>query len=208
METAFEAKMRLPQNPAADWPGTDAGNTYTEQGLINEYEARQEEEPTLEQQYRGFVVEDMNAAEWAAKKIARYNELKSSVDKYVDAEIARLKEYKDRMDREYDSNIEFFTFKLQPFAERQIEGTKKKSFRLPSGVLKFRTHTEFKRDEEKLMAYVRDNAPEFLKTTVSVKWGDFKGQLNWAEDGTAVTSDGEKLDFIKKVEERTFQVEF
>lgn len=207
METTMEARMRLSPALAAEFPIAGFPASQAPATLNNGYEAQQAE-PTLEEQYHGFVIEDINAAEWAAKKIARYNELKKSVDSYVDSEIARLKEYKARMDKEYDDNIEFFTLKLRPFAERQIEGTKKKSFRLPSGVLQFRSNTEFQRDEEKLMSYVKDNAPEYLKTTVSVKWGDFKSQLKWAEDGTAITPDGEKLDFIRKVEGKTFKVEF
>ena len=207
---AVDAKLLLSPALAAEWPpiGISAGLASQAPATPNNgYEAQQAAEPTLEEQYQGFAIEDISAAEWAAKKIARYNELKKAVDSYVDAEIARLKDYKARMDKEYDDNIDFFTMKLRPFAEKQVEGTKKKSFRLPSGMLQFRTHTDFQRDEEKLMAYVKDNAPEYLKTTVTVKWGDFKGQLKWAEDGTAISPDGEKLDFIKKVEDKTFKVE-
>lgn len=169
--------------------------------------AEQAQPESMETVYQGFVVEDMKAADWACRKVARYMELKKQIDDYVKEEIARLKEYQARMDSEYDDHINFLTAKLQPFAEAQIEGTKKKSFRLPGGNLQFRTNYDVTKDDEKLMAYVKETCPEYIKVEESVKWGDFKKQLTWTPKGVAVTPDGEVLDFISRTEKKSFKVE-
>lgn len=164
------------------------------------------EKPAVEQAYQGFEVKDISAADWACRKVTRYMELKRQVDDYVKEEIAKLKDYQARMDEEYDDHINFLTEKLRPFAEAQIEGTKKKSFRLPSGVLQFTTGYDIAKDDEKLLKYVQDNAPEYVKCEPSVKWGDFKKQLAWTPAGKAVTPDGEILDFVSRTEKKSFAV--
>ena len=160
----------------------------------------------MEKVYQGFEVKDMKAADWACRKVVRYMELKKQVDDYVKEEIAKLKEYQERMDADYDDHINYLTEKLRPFAEAQIEGTKKKSFRLPSGLLQFTTGYDVTKDEEKLLKYVQANAPEYVKCEPSVKWGDFKKQLTWTPAGVAVTPDGEVLDFVSRTEKKSFAV--
>ena len=164
------------------------------------------EKPAVEQAYQGFEVKDISAADWACRKVARYTELKRQVDDYVKEEIAKLKDYQARMDKEYDDHINFLTEKLRPFAEAQIEGTKKKSFRLPSGVLQFTTGYDISKNEDELLKYVQENAPEYIKCEPSVKWGDFKKQLAWTPAGKAVTPDGEILDFVSRTEKKSFAV--
>lgn len=163
--------------------------------------------PSMEEVYKGFEVQDIAAADWAARKIARYQALKKQVDDYVAAVKKSMDDYKKQMDAKYDDHIVFLTEKLRPFAEAQIEGTKMKSFRLPSGNLQFRTTYDVTKDEEKLKAYVKAECPEYVKVEETIKWGDFKKQLKWSEDGKAVTPEGEVLDFISRTEVKTFKVE-
>lgn len=165
-----------------------------------------------EEQYHGFMVTDMKSAEWAAATVARWARRKKEIDDFVKAEIAeytaRMKAYQQQMDAECDDHIVFLTEKLRPFAEQQINGTKKKSFRLPSGTLQFRTSYDVTKDDKKLLAYVKDEAPEFVKVEETVKWGDLKKKLDWTESGLAVAPGGEVLDFVSRKEVTTFKVEF
>ena len=165
----------------------------------------------VEEKYNGFQVTDLKSAEWAASKVAHWAARKKQIDDFVKSEIAeyteKMKAYQEEMDAECDDHINFLTEKLRPFAEQQIEGTKKKSFRLPSGTLQFRTSYDVTKDEEKLKTYVKNNAPEYIKVEESVKWGDFKKQLKWTEDGKAISPDGEILDFVSREEKVSFKVE-
>ena len=179
-------------------------NIYPDAGFVAS--EPEPEQSAVEKAYQGFEVKDISAADWACRKVTRYMELKKQVDDYVKNEIERLKDYQARMDEEYDDHINFLTEKLRPFAEAQIEGTKKKSFRLPSGVLQFTTGYDIAKDDEKLLKYVQDNAPEYVKCEPSVKWGDFKKQLAWTPAGKAVTPDGEVLDFVSRTEKKSFAV--
>lgn len=196
---AFENEMEQTRQQAAYQPAA------LEAGFIA-VQAAPEAEP-VEEVYQGFQVQDIGAADWAARKIARYRELRKQVDDYVAAVKKSMDDYKKAMDERYDSHINFLTEKLRPFAEAQIEGTKMKSFQLPSGRLQFRTGYSFEKDDEKLLAYAKAEAPDYIKRTEEVRWGDFKKQLKWTPDGQAITPDGEVLDFVSRKEEKSFKVE-
>lgn len=195
----FDEEMARTEQQAAYPPaGLEAGFVSVQ--------AAPEVQP-VEEVYHGFEVQDIGAADWAVRKIARYRELRKQVDDYVAAVKKSMDDYKKAMDDRYDSHINFLTEKLRPFAEQQIAGTKMKSFQLPSGRLQFRTGYSFDKDEAKLLAYVKIECPDYVKVTEEVKWGDFKKQLKWTPDGQAVTPDGEVLDFVSRKEEKTFKVE-
>ena len=166
----------------------------------------------IEEKYKGFQVTDLKSAEWAASKVARWVARKKQIDDFVKGEIeeytAKMKAYQADMDAECDDHINFLTEKLRPFAEQQVEGTKKKSFKLPSGTLQFKTEYDVTKDEKKLLEYVKTSAPEYLKVEESVKWGELKNQLQWTEEGKAVTPDGEVLDCVSRAERQTFKVKF
>ena len=153
-----------------------------------------------------FKVTDIRSAEWAVKKIALYEQKKAEAQNYVKEEIEKLEAWLAGLEKEYDGNIQFFTETLRPYAMQQIEGTKKKSVKLPSGTLQFSKSTQFNRDETKLLNFLKGSFPEFVKVKESADWSGFKEKLKFTEDGFAITEDGEKLDFIKKVETENFKV--
>lgn len=168
---------------------------------INSFQNEEKEK----QEYTGFVVDSMEKAEWAVKKIAMYEQKKQEIQDFVTAEIQKYTDYLAKMQKEYDFHIEYLTNILKPYAEEQIKGTKMKSFKLPSGRLQFRISTSYIKDDEKLLSYCQSNSPEYLKN--SVNWEAFKKKLNFDESGRAVTSDGEVLDFITCEKTQNFKVE-
>lgn len=166
----------------------------------------QESAIPLEEEHKGFQVTDIGSAEWCLKKIAEKEKEKSKLVEEYTAYMNKIQETLTDNVKSLDSAIEFFKGKLLQYALQQLEGTKKRSVKLPSGTLSFSKSTTFERDEAKMMAYFRENCPEFIKVKESPDWSGFKAHLMFAEDGSAITQDGEKLDFVKKVETDKFYV--
>ncbi len=160
----------------------------------------------IEEEKTGFQVTDIGSAEWCLKKIAESEKEKSSLVKEYEAYIEKIRTTMDENVKRLDNSIEFFKSKLLPYAVQQLAGKKKRSVKLPSGTLQFSKSTVFQRDEVKLLAYIKENYPEYVKVKESADWAGFKEKLIFKENGDAITADGEKLDFVKKIETDNFNV--
>lgn len=89
---------------------------------------------------------------------------------------------------------------IQPIIERQLEGKKKKSIKLPSGTVGFKkSDAKFTIDGEKvdgkseqLLELVKEHSlNEYIVVKESVDWKGLKKTLKVVSDGLVVTEDGE-----------------
>lgn len=146
----------------------------TEQNELNmvdedlEYEdLEQPEEPVA------FVVDNDQKAEWCIHKIVE-----------IDADTERWKRfYTERMKAIEDSNrfrIAHIKQKLIPYLQMvPLKDTKtQRKYSLPSGDLIFKKeHTKVEHDDAVLIEWLRENAPEYIKTKPSVDWRTLKDEL-------------------------------
>jgi len=128
-----------------------------------------------------FTVDDDRKAEWCIGKI---REAQAELAKFMDWYNAQIEREKKRV----ESRIAFFEDKLKPyFAMVPKKETKTQlSYQLPSAklVLK-RQGPEFVRDDEKLIPWARENAPDFVKTKLSIDWAGMKKTLTVVGDQVA-----------------------
>ena len=160
----------------------------------------------IEEEKTGFQVTDIGSAEWCLKKIAENEKEKAKLVEEYTEYMNKIQEALAENVKKLENSIEFFKSKLLPYAMQQLEGKKKRSVKLPSGTLQFSKSTTFQRDEVKLLAYIKENYPEFVKVKESPDWTGFKEKLIFEENGDAITQDGEKLDFVKRIETDKFYV--
>lgn len=147
-----------------------------------------------------FTVTDNDTADWAIRKIVGYQDKIKEARELVEKRIMQYNKWLDDTTKENERQIAFFEGLLLPFAEKQLQGSKKKSIKLPNGTIGFRkSGANFFRDEqpvtgkdEKLTKFVKENAPDYLVVTETTAWGDFKKTLQ-VSDGKAITADGEVL---------------
>ena len=100
---------------------------------------------------------------------------------------------------ELESNDLYLKGLLQPWAAQKIADGKKKSVKLPSGVIGFRKGAEeWKMGDKKaeatnaaLLAFVKQDDDSFVKVEESVRWGDYKKTLHVMEDGRVVSATGQ-----------------
>ena len=94
------------------------------------------------------------------------------------------------------------------FEERGLKaGKKTKTLKLPNGRLVMgRKTVAFKKNDESLMAFVKENHKDFIKVKETVDWAEFKKTLR-VEDGKAVDGNGEIVPDIEVTEvEGKFEV--
>lgn len=145
-----------------------------------------------------FSVTDIRSAEWCIKRIQWCEKKKRDAEVFVKAEKQRLDEYLSKVNSEQDASINYFTNLLQPFAEQELEGSRKRTLDLPSGKLSFRKQAPlFEVADDELMDFVKEQAPEYIQVTESVDWKNFKTTLTVTEDGRCVTEDGQLVPGVK-----------
>ena len=139
----------------------------------------------------GFCPRTEAEVDWVLRKIA---------DARARAE--RIRVNLEKMAAEADSEAKFFEWKygaaLMDFCRRQTEGRRKKSCRLPNGVLGFRTKPAAVQiaDEAAALEWARENAPE----AVAVR-------LDKAALSRALLETGEAVEFAALVPaEETFYI--
>lgn len=154
-------------------------------------------------EYENFVIDSDAKAEWAMGKIAEarkererwvtwYNNKIEEINTQTDFETANL----ERLLEDYFKTVPHKTTKTQ------------ESYKLPSGKLVRKTQNpEYKRDDSTVIAWARENAPEYIKTVEQLDWASLKGNTG-VFDGHIVTDDGEIVPGVEVVErEPRFVVE-
>lgn len=137
---------------------------------LEEFLASEYEEP-LGRETEGFIVDNDDKASWALRKLAvHYRERARLIDQ-ADAEIARIKEWKELAVGMVDQRAAYLEMELEGFFRRIRErGFDKNTYRLPAGELKRtagRPAIEIE-DEKKLLASVKAVAPDLIEVVEKV----------------------------------------
>lgn len=132
-------------------------------------------EPAQAVEREAFKVTDIQTAEWCLKKIAWCEKKKAEALEFVNAEMFKLNEYLESVNAEHDRSIAYFTELLRPYAESELEGSNKKTVKLPSGSLSFKKSAPvFTKDDAELVEFLRERSPEYIKVKEVPDWASFK----------------------------------
>lgn len=143
--------------------------------------AEEAEENQLTEEEVRFRVDDDQKADWCLRKIREANE---EADKMTAWYTEQMKKILKRR----DERVAFFEEKLKPyFAMVPKKETKTQlSYQLPGGKLVLKKQgPEFTRDDAVLVPWARENAPECVKTKLSIDWAEFKKTLTVVGDQVA-----------------------
>ena len=145
----------------------------------------------FEKQDEKFTVNSLGSANWCLKKIKVAEDKKTELKQFIADEKAKLDLFLAEAVKEHDDKIEYFSYLLEPYIAETLKDEKKKSVKLPGGVVGFRaSQPKIERDEEKLLAWVKANKASFVKVSENVNWSELKTELKF-EGKQAVTTDGE-----------------
>ena len=128
-----------------------------------------------------FEITSMDQANYYVRKIQELREDANAINETAQTELDRHKDLVERWRIDQLAGIErataYFEGLLKHFAEKQIEGTNKKSIKLPFGTLAFRAQQpKFTYNDEVVEAYLKDHNPELLnrKEVISIDKKELK----------------------------------
>lgn len=154
-------------------------------------------------------------AEQKAQIAAEEKERDALIDYYCQ-KITRAQDICDKATHEAKELVSYYTEQLREYAAENLVG-KKRSVALPSGTLSFRKQPpkfylggkKVKNDDERLIALVKQIAPEYIKVKSEeyTDWAKFKGKLLIVDDGVVFEDTGELIpDMRGKIEPDEFTV--
>jgi len=146
-----------------------------------------------------FIIDSDEKAEWSIKKIA---EERAEAQRLISVCQDAIRRYNDTIKKTEDtleSKTGYLTHQLQRYmgTVKAKESKTQKTYKLPSGTLKIKyQNPEYKRDEDKLLAWLkRHQMSEYIKTTESPQWGEFKKATKIQRDPIVDEESGELLDY-------------
>lgn len=149
-----------------------------------------------------FAVTDEASAEWCLEKLEENAKARALIDEQYKQMTARYEKWRADALAELESSDFYLKGLLEPWAAKKIADGKKKSVKLPSGVIGFRAGGKtWKMGDEKieattpaLLAFVKENDDSFVAVKETVRWGDYKKTLKEMKDGRVATSDGQIIE--------------
>lgn len=174
-------------------------NDYTIDDVQRDWDEFHSDENKNEANSKDFEIDNDTKAEWAIRKIKEAQDEHDRIAALIDAEEERLKERREKIAKKLDSDTAYLKYLLYTYMGMvKCKETKtQKSYQLLTGkvVCKY-GGIDYKRDEEKLLAWTSLYKPEFVKVKSSVDWAGLKKELTALDSGEVVTAEGEVLDCI------------
>lgn len=148
------------------------------------------------------ILNDQDAEE-AVRLLLSARKEKDRLLSLVDAERARLDMQETQITEKYDGEIAYYSELLSEYFKTvdTRETKTQRSYQLLSGRLIYKKlKTVPERDEKILLPWAKENAPEFVQVSESVRWGDIKPLLTVDGDRVVYTATGEVVEGLGVVE--------
>lgn len=161
-----------------------------------------------------FTVDNDMKAEWCLNKIRKAREQQSREKAELQRQMQFYQDQMEIIDRKTEEEVGFFESMLRDyFSSRVDEGFTKSTktqtaYKLPTGKLVLKKQNpDFVRDDATVIAWLKENGGQFIKTKESLDWAELKKTVT-VNGGSIVTADGEIVPGVKVVSnEDTFIVE-
>lgn len=164
------------------------------------------EEGMQAEEVQPWKIENDNDAEWLINKVneelVEVNNFKGSLEEQIN----KLKEKLDKLKKEEDSIKERRDMHLVKYFETIPAELKKKTktqekYRLPSGeIVKKYPNPEYKRNNDKLLDWIKANHLDLVEIKESPKWGELKKFTKLAGGQVVFVGTGEIIEGIEAVE--------
>lgn len=141
----------------------------------------------------GFVIRDDNAAEWALQKIFDEKAELERLKALADSQIAAIMDKVEAANKRFTSRTGYLKQALEEYmlTVKRKQSKTQESYRLLSGSLILKKPVvKIVKDDTKLLEYVKEHSPEYVKHTEAVDWAGFKKTLTVSGDAV-VDSNGE-----------------
>jgi phage host-nuclease inhibitor protein Gam len=153
-----------------------------------------------------FIISNDIEADWQIDKIAIVTADLKRKEMVANAKIEQIQQWLNKERESAEKEIHYREFLLLEYIkslpDSAVQKTKtQKIYKLPSGTLRLKEQQpEYKRDDEKLLQWVKANKPRFVKTKEYVDWAGLKEVV--AAEGSRVVDiqTGEIIDGVEVIE--------
>lgn len=151
-----------------------------------------------------FKIKTKDEAVWAVRKIKYLRDQQAENDQVAQTEITRIEQWRKKENDKLQREIDFFASILVEYHQMVLEiDPKAKTIKLPHGELQFRRlPPEYIRDDEKLLAWLKDHNLPLVRVKEEPDWAAIKPKLIPLEglgvavmDGTGEEVDGVQVNF-------------
>lgn len=162
-----------------------------------------------------LLIDTLEKAAWAMRKIAWAQEKINEIERVAQAEIERIKAWVEQATASHRHTMEFFDVPLKEYHRRVLaENPRAKTIRLPHGTLEARSasaapEVDGDAGREALTAWAQESAPEYVEMEPRLVWGGLKQALQVDTDAGQVVyaATGEIVPGVRiKPAETTFKV--
>ena len=161
-----------------------------------------------------FRVTDKKSADWCLRKIAAYEAEMEENRKLVEEEKLRLDMWLEKENEQAMRSIDYFGGLLREWMEEEHrKNPRRRSIGLPHGRIRLRKQQpEYNCRDDKVLAFLKENAPDLIKTTYTYSKNDIKAFIkkhcDITPDGVPVmATTGEIMPGVKVIE-RGLRFEF
>jgi phage host-nuclease inhibitor protein Gam len=147
-----------------------------------------------------WMIDSMEVASWAGRKIAHARNEIASIDAWEKKEIESIKAAAETERKRHENEIAFFEGHLGAYLHHLIqEGRKTKTLNLPTGTVSIRARQPklIIRSDETALAWAASNHPDAVRVKQSLDMTAFKRRLEFVEGGRVIdAATGELLQFV------------
>lgn len=184
------------------------GNSFLDD-LLSFVEEAEVEELNLTAVDEGFSIQNMDQANFIAKKVkevrAEMEEAAETAQAYLESHQEKISNWLEKTQNPLRNQEAYLLRLLENFARTKLEGSNKKSLKLIEGTLQFRKQQDkYEYEDNVLLTYAENNLPQFIKTKLSVDKTELKKKATVKNGeiyidgvlvpGITVTSQDEKFD--------------
>lgn len=155
-------------------------------------------EESQEEVQQSFEIMNLDALNWAFRKVSAIKARMEENTKLADAERARINEWEQKENQKHADSISFFEQKIAAYHRHVLEtDSKQKTISTPYGKSKStarKPSLKEVKDSEELLAYAEQAGEQFVKVKKEVAWAELKKTLSVVETDTtllAVDANGE-----------------
>lgn len=147
-------------------------------------------------------IHDDSYADWTIAKIKNLQAELERKKMFIENKKAALDDWYEKEKKAIDNDIAFYTSRLQQYFDSLdpkmlTKGKTQLSYSLPSGKLvKKLEKPEFKRNDETLLPWIEQNAPDYVKIKKDINWAELKKQLSINGNKAILSDTGEVVEGI------------
>lgn len=167
----------------------------------------------IEEVQEQFTIDDDNKAEWALARIREATEEHDRLTALYDGEKKRLEEFKAQADRRFESSTGYLKGLLSDYmatVPTKRSRTMEKYQLLTGQLVRKFGGIEYKRDDQRLVAWLKDNGKgNLVKVTESPAWADLKKTVTVVDGSVIDTETGAVIDGVTAEQKPdTFDIAF